>query len=293
MARPLVRAPEGWLLEERRKVGPFVTRERYRLPDGSRRTWSSRRRRKLGRADEQVERLAHPWWRPRLLGWWVAALFMVGSACFGLGPFPPYAAVVAASTVAITYFVGSLFFTSAGYLQYVETIRAGETVEDEARRRRWFAWQPHRIDWWAATVQSMGTLLFNRSTFHAMDAALDARQQERLVWAPDMFGSIAFIVASGLAWLEVCDGWWSWRPHDRGWRVAALNLLGSIAFLVSAFAAFIRPRTGEIASLPLSNLGTFVGAVCFFLGALLLIPELGDAAGAPSSGSEDAASAVT
>jgi len=276
VAGSLVRAPEDWLLEERRKVGPFVTRERYRLPDGSHRTWSSRRRRKVGRAEEHGERLAHPWWRPRLLGWWIAALFMVGSACFALGPFPPYSNAVASSTVAITFFVGSLFFTSAGYLQYAQTIRAGEAIDGSIGPHRWFAWQPHRVDWWAASIQSIGTLLFNRSTFHAMDVSLGVRQQERLVWAPDMFGSIAFIVASGLAWLEVCDGWWAWRPNDRGWRVAALNLLGSIAFLVSAFAAFIRPATGEVASLPISNLGTFVGAVCFFLGAALLIPELGD-----------------
>ncbi|HET6713677.1 MAG TPA: hypothetical protein VFI59_08205 [Actinomycetota bacterium] len=85
------------------------------------------------------------------------------------------------------------------------------------------------------------------------------------------------MVASTLAWIEVCDGWWGWHPGDTPWRIVALNLLGSIAFLVSAVAAFIQPSTGEILSLPLANLGTFAGAVCLFLGALLLIPELSDA----------------
>jgi hypothetical protein len=56
----------------------------------------------------------------------------------------------------------------------------------------------------------------------------------------------------------------------------ALNLGGSIAFQISAIAAFIRPATGELVSLPIANLGTFVGAVGFFLGAALLIPEMQD-----------------
>ena len=273
--RPLVRAPAEWVLEERRKVGPFVTRERYALPDGSHRTWNSRRHRKTGRPEEHREGVARPWWRPGLIGWWVAFLFMIGSVAFVLGPFPPYDAAVSASTVAMTYFVGSLFFTSAGYLQFVQTINAAPEGE-VPRRHRLLAWQPHRIDWWSAAVQSLGTLAFNRSTFNAMDAALSTHQQERLVWAPDMLGSIAFLVASTLAWIEVCGGWWGWHPRETPWRIVALNLVGSVAFLVSAVAAYIEPSTGEIVSLPLANLGTFVGAVCFLLGAMLLIPELGD-----------------
>jgi hypothetical protein len=273
----LIDVPEEWVLEERHAVGPFVTRERFRLPDGSHRTWSSRRRRKIGRADEHRGAAAHPWWAPRALGWWIAVLFMVGSALFALGAFPPYADATGPSAVGVTYFVGSLFFTSAGYLQYLQTINATPQATRERRgRRRFLAWQPHRIDWWAASVQSVGTLLFNRSTFNAMNAALDTHQQNRLIWAPDLFGSIAFMVASTLAWLEVCHRWWRWQPDDISWRIVALNLGGSIAFQISAFAAFVRPATGEVLNLPIANLGPFAGAVGFFFGALLLIPEMHD-----------------
>jgi hypothetical protein len=273
----LIDVPEEWVLEERHAVGPFVTREHFRLPDGSHRTWSSRRRRKSGRADEHRGAADHPWWAPRALGWWIAVLFMVGSALFALGAFPPYADATGASAVGVTYFVGSLFFTSAGYLQYLQTINATpHATRERSGRRRYLAWQPHRIDWWAASVQSVGTLLFNRSTFNAMNAALDTHQQNRLIWAPDLFGSIAFMVASTLAWLEVCHRWWRWQPDDISWRIVALNLGGSIAFQISAFAAFVRPATGEVLDLPIANLGTFVGAVGFFFGALLLIPEMHD-----------------
>lgn len=267
------------MVEERQKVGPFVTRERFRLPDGSQLTWNSRRHRKTGKAEEDHRGLVRPWWRPRLLGWWVATLFIVGSFLFALGSFPPYATHVDVRVVAVTYFVGSLFFTSAGYLQFIQTINAPDDlvpVADVRPRTRFFAFQPHRIDWWAASVQSVGTLLFNVSTFSAMNTAFSVQQQERRVWAPDMFGSIAFMVASALAWIEVCDGWWAWRPHDTPWRIVALNLVGSIAFQVSAIAAFIQPTTGEVAHVSIANLGTFVGAIGFLLAAVLLIPELAD-----------------
>lgn len=278
--RSAIRTPEGWVVEERKKVGPFVTRERFRLPDGSHLTWNSRRHRKTGQPEEQHRRVEHPWWLPRLLGWWVAALFIIGSFLFALGSLPAYADHVDAGVVGVTYFVGSLFFTSAGYLQYVQTINAPDELGSGAsvlhHRARLLAFQPHRIDWWAASVQSLGTLFFNASTFNAMNTAFNQQQQTRQVWAPDMLGSIAFMVASTLAWIEVCDGWWAWRPHDTPWRIVALNLVGSIAFQISAIAAFIRPSTGEVANMNIADLGTLVGAIGFLLAAALLIPELAD-----------------
>ena len=36
----------------------------------------------------------------------------------------------------------------------------------------------------------------------------------------------------------------------------------------------IDPETGTVWRLPLANLSTFVGAVGFFVGAVLLIPEM-------------------
>lgn len=65
-------------------------------------------------------------------------------------------------------------------------------------------------------------------------------------------------------------------PSSReiSWWIVALNLGGSVAFQVSAIAAFVRPATDSMANASLSNLGTFIGAVGFFVGALLLIPEM-------------------
>jgi len=47
----------------------------------------------------------------------------------------------------------------------------------------------------------------------------------------------------------------------------------SIAFGVSAVAAFYVPTTGDVVNTRLVNLGTAVGGVCFLVGAVLLLPE--------------------
>jgi len=38
-------------------------------------------------------------------------------------------------------------------------------------------------------------------------------------------------------------------------------------------AGYISPVTGDLRNAERANLGTFVGAVCFLIGALLLLPE--------------------
>ena len=68
-------------------------------------------------------------------------------------------------------------------------------------------------------------------------------------------------------------GWACWRPRSWTWWITLLNLIGSVAFGVSAAACYINPATGQLHNAERSNLGTLVGAVCFLAGALLLLPE--------------------
>jgi hypothetical protein len=63
----------------------------------------------------------------------------------------------------------------------------------------------------------------------------------------------------------------SWRPSDAGWRIAALNMLGSIFFGISAIAGWVQPTTGDLLDAALDTSGTFWGAVCFFAGPALLL----------------------
>jgi hypothetical protein len=59
--------------------------------------------------------------------------------------------------------------------------------------------------------------------------------------------------------------------------VTWLNMVGAIAFGLSALGAKVIVSTGDLRDAQLANVGTWVGALCFLLGAVLLIPEeLGD-----------------
>ncbi len=215
------------------------------------------------------------WWVPSDPGWWVAVLFMVGSACFALGAFPLYASAVGVTADGVTYFVGSIFFTSAALLQLLVSAGALHGGDRPFSGARWRALvrAPRRPEWWAGVVQFGGTLLFNVSTFLALQQNLTAVQANRRVWTPDVLGSIAFLAASGLAFAGVRKPWLAWRPRNLDWSIATLNMTGSIAFGVSALAAHVVTTTGDLHNAELANLGTFVGAVCFLVGALLLMPD--------------------
>ena len=251
----------------RRGLGPFVTLIETHRPDGLVARWDSRRRRKHwdGRAAT-----AATWWAPRARGWWIAVLFAVGSALFALGAVPALAAAIGTRADALTFFIGSLFFTSAGFLQYRESVDTGSTGGD---RRRVLVFRPRQIDWLASAIQLAGTVYFNVSTANAVRIDLTVAQAQQHVWRPDAIGSVCFLVASGLAWCEVCHGWLAWSPGRLAWWITLLNLVGSVAFGVSAVAAAIVPATGDLRNARLSNLGTFVGALCFLAGAVLLLPE--------------------
>ena len=49
-------------------------------------------------------------------------------------------------------------------------------------------------------------------------------------------------------------------------------MAGSVAFGLSALASWVDPSTGEPVNIEWINLGTFVGAICFLVGALLVKP---------------------
>ena len=270
-----MQVPSGWEEIERKSVGPFVTARVLRRPDGREVEFSAWRHRKgyglVDRVDPAPARRVE-WWAPDRRGWWIAVLFMVGSACFALGSLPPVATALG-SAAAWVFFIGSIFFTSAAYLQFYEAANEGDDLEGRRRTSRPFGIRPHSMGWWAAATQLVGTVAFNVSTF-AGTRDLTTQQGERLIWAPDVAGSILFLIASALVIMETHDRIRGILFRSLESRIAGLNMLGSIAFGISAVAAFIVPSTGELLSLPLVNLFTFLGAACFFVGAALLIPDL-------------------
>lgn len=150
-------------------------------------------------------------------------------------------------------FVGSWFFTTAAWMQLVLADRSS------------------RFDLSSAAVQFAGTLLFNISTGAAVWAhAVTA--ERRYVWAPDATGSIAFLLSGALAMVAVTATAGLIELRSRDWQAGFVNLIGCVAFGVSAVAAFVR-GSGITADERLANLGTFIGALCFLLAALMELPR--------------------
>jgi hypothetical protein len=280
-ASPGLVVPPGWRLRQIQGPPLFATRAVVTRADGTEIDWSTRRHRKglspPVAGARPVRRLRDLLRGATSSSRWMSGLFMAGSFCFALGSLPLFFTRVDAALVAWVFFVGSLFFTAASYLQFRECLAAPDTVDPAAPRRRGFrslvGWRTRSLGWWATAIQLAGTILFNVSTFAATRQNLELEQERHLIWAPDLWGSACFLVASVLAYLEVSPRIWQRPLGDLGWHIAILNLGGSVAFQVAAIAARYLPATGESANLTLVNAGTFVGAVCFFVGAALLPAE--------------------
>jgi hypothetical protein len=265
--------PSGWTRVRHRKRGPFTTHVTFRDAEGGISEWSSRAHRK------HASRLSRPandegtWWAPRRASWWIGILFSIGATCFMVGPLPGFAQLVGATADATVFFVGSIFFTTAAGLQCLETFNADRTPGSSAASRfRVVAFEPRRIDWWSSVVQFVGTLFFNATTFRALDTALDNPAYDRVVWAPDALGSVCFLVSGYLAYMEVCGRYACWG-RSLAWRIAAVNLVGCIAFGISAVGAYVVPSTGSALDLAAANGFTALGGLCFLVGAVLLLPE--------------------
>lgn len=215
--------------------------------------------------------------RPARLNAAIAWLFMVGSACFVLGSVPAYLDAVGGWFDGITYFVGSLFFTSASYCQLVQAQSPATTGVDPAGqhhpvRANLWGWLPHDRSWLAAATQFPGTVFFNISTAAALTHNATAPESDRYVWRPDLFGSVLFLVASAYGILAVSRHFLSLDTASMPWRIAWVNMLGSVLFMASALASYVLPSTDEVLNTRIAVAGTLFGAVCFLVGAALMFP---------------------
>ena len=186
--------------------------------------------------------------------------FAIGSAFFALGAVPWYADAVGAVWTAATFFAGSVFFTLAAFIQLA---LSGRRPPRRSSSPADFA------DWWSAAVQFVGTLLFNVSTGVVLVRDLQGSATASTGWTPDAWGSAAFLLSSAAALVAASRRHELWDPDARTAHGTWLNMAGSVAFGFSAVGAYVLPATGEIYSLQWVNAGTFLGAVCFFLAAVL------------------------
>lgn len=189
-------------------------------------------------------------------------LFVVGASLFAIGTAPGFTILCGADASKLLCFMGSWFFTSAALIQLL--------LSRPSMSRSWET-PSIRAECLSAAIQLFGTLNFNLSTGAALWAQrVPARRH--FVWLPDAAGSIAFLLSGALGVVAVTLTVGLVRAKSRLWLAAYTSMLGSIAFGASAIGAFIT-KTGSAEDAQLAQLGTFVGALCFMVAALLRLPQ--------------------
>ena len=181
--------------------------------------------------------------------WWIGILFAIGSLCFMIGPFPGFVDLVGSEADGMVFFVGSIFFTVAAFIQFLHS-GGGDRA--------------------ATLIQLVGTVFFNVDTYRAMQAAYDNSDVDRLIWRPEAIGSVCFLVSGVLAYLTVRH-LRSSEPVE--WRIAAINLGGCVLFGISAIAGYVVPSSGSALDLAAANWSTALGALCFLIGAVMILPR--------------------
>ncbi len=181
----------------------------------------------------------------------MALWFVIGASCFLIAPVPSYADLVGDGADAATFFVGSILFTAGGAMQ--------SRLAFPQRR------SPHAGQelWWAAAIQSAGTLLFNVTTYEALSTAVGNSGYDKLVWLPDALGSICFLVSGTIAYRAAARSNWLPTRGGAGWWEPSINLLGCVLFGASAVASYAVPSTGSLVGTAAANWNTSLGAACF------------------------------
>lgn len=185
--------------------------------------------------------------------------FMIGSVFFAVGSFQPFAAQIGTTAANVLFFIGSWGFTTAAFVQL--------QLSGPSRNKR----HALRAVWLAAATQFVGTILFNISTGSAIKAQT-LFAEEQLVWAPDAQGSVLFLVSGAFALLALGRIGRLWGPLNRDWFSNWINMVGCVAFGLSAVAAIVTPG-GGVEDASLAGWTTCVGAVCFFFASALSLPD--------------------
>lgn len=200
-----------------------------------------------------------------------AAAFTVGGSLFAIGAILSQADVGGPRLAAVVYIVGGVFFSTGGYASVLLAINAPHRRRDGSwagSRWRWFAREPGNYDFLAAAALFAGTIAFGFNLVFALFGHLTPTQEDRLVWNPDIIGCSLFLISGHLAMVDIAGSWLPWkmgpsrRADDLGWWIVFVNQVGSVFFMASGIASFVR-ADGDLIAVAIANWGTFIGALCF------------------------------
>lgn len=191
--------------------------------------------------------------------------FGVGSILFALGAVFS-ATALSPLVVNLIYASGAVCFTSAAAVQWRQAVdhHPGRPLRDP--------------DWLSAAVQFVGTVEFNIMTVAAVLMAMDSSEVTyQSVWRPDVIGSSLFLASSWIAWHPIARE----RRHDimrgRSRLICWANMLGSLFFGVSAVGAQLL-SDGQFRDPYWNAMGTFLGAIGFFVAAVAVRPTAAERA---------------
>jgi hypothetical protein len=210
-----------------------------------------------------------------------AGSFLVGGSLFAIGAALSQAHIGGPRLAAVVYMVGGFFFSTGGYAGVLLAINAPHRRRDgswAADRWRWWAREPRNIDYLAAAVLFAGTLVFGINLVDSLLGNLTPTQEDRLVWNPDIIGCALFLIAGHLAMVDIAGSWWPWkagkrlRGEDLGWWIVFVNQVGSVLFMASGVASFVR-ADGDMIAVGIANWGTLTGALCFAVAGAMQFRE--------------------
>lgn len=207
--------------------------------------------------------------RSALVNTVAATAFLIGGSLFALGAALAQAGVNPTACASI-YLIGGVFFSTGGYASVLQVVNEPSSADAVPVRWRWWSREPRRLQWLSAVVLFAGTIVFAINLVDSFIQALTPAAFDRLVWSPDMIGCALFLISGHLAMVGIAEHFWRvWRRRDLGWWIIAVNQLGSVLFMVSAVASFVRPSSGDMVATGIANWGTLTGALCFAIAGLM------------------------
>ena len=179
---------------------------------------------------------------------------------------------------AVVYLVGGVFFSTGGYASVLLAINAPHRRRDGTWARapwRWWAREPRNVDYLAAAVLFAGTIVFGINLIDSMLGT--SPRPRRTAWSGTRTSSAASSssISGFLAMVDISGSWWRLRGEGLGWWIVFINQLGSVLFMASGIASFVR-ADGDMIAVALANWGTFGGAACFAVAGAMQFWEVPD-----------------
>ena len=102
-----------------------------------------------------------------------------------------------------------------------------------------------------------------------------------------IISSILFLISAYLAYIEVGHAHFSRPRRELGWWIAAINLIGCIAFMIASTIAYVPRHSSSAVIMDVSNANLWTGAFCFALAAAFSMYEARHAGNTTDTGLVD------